>query len=342
MLARRRSDARSFTSSLRSFVYMVGFSILLPSAEGKESGGNPFAPDMFDYRTSDTFNYFSRLNHERRALIDALHAHIDGADDDTLQKLFGVQGTTLEAAVRANLNVYDSPLMSAIERYGPGVMYKSIDFQALPTGAQRRLLENGIIFSGLFGILRPDDLIPEYKLKMDASVDEIGRVSSFWKPILSPALNEALAGKFVWNLLPGVHQAAWDDDGSYRAMVQVKFYRQDESGERKAVTHGVKELRGALVGFIVQDVTDSIEGLADWEAPDGYELDMDATEFDDATKTGTVVLVQYPDWEARRAAREAARLEEEANKPKRVRRSDDEDENEQIEEPDDEPVSDDD
>ena len=59
---------------------MVGFSILLPRAEGKASGGNPFAPDMFDYRTSATFNYFSRLNHARRALIDALHAHIDEAE----------------------------------------------------------------------------------------------------------------------------------------------------------------------------------------------------------------------------------------------------------------------
>ncbi|MEM6783634.1 MAG: YaaA family protein [Bacteroidota bacterium] len=319
---------------------MVGFSILLPSAEGKVSGGNPFAPDMFDYRTSDTFNYFSRLNPERRALIDALHAHLEGADEEARHKLFGVQGTTLQTAVEANLNVYDSPLMSAIERYGPGVMYKAIDFQALPTGAQRRLLENGVIFSGLFGVLRPDDLIPEYRLKMDASVEGVGRVSSYWKPLLSPALNEALAGKFVWNLLPGAHQAAWDDDGSYRAMVQVKFFRQDESGERKAVTHGVKELRGALVGFIVQDVTESIEGLASWEAPEGFELDTEATEFDEATKTGTVVLVQYPDWEARRAAREAARAEEEANKPKRIRRSDEEDESELIEEPDDDPVSD--
>ncbi|MEM8599269.1 MAG: YaaA family protein [Bacteroidota bacterium] len=319
---------------------MVGFSILLPSAEGKASGGNPFAPDMFDYRTSDTFNYFSRLNPERRALIDALHAHIDQADEDALQKLFGVQGDTLQAAVQANLSVYDSPLMSAIERYGPGVMYKSIDFQALPTGAQRRLLENGIIFSGLFGVLRPDDLIPEYRLKMDASVDKIGRAASYWKPLLSPALNEVLAGKFVWNLLPGAHQAAWDDDGSYRAMVQVKFYRQDESGERKAVTHGVKELRGALVGFIAQDVTESIEGLDGWEAPEGFELDMEATEFDTTTKTGTVVMVQYPDWEARRAAREAARAEEEANKPKRIRRSDEEEDGDLIEEPDDEPVSD--
>ena len=31
---------------------MPNFTILLPPAEGKQDGGNPFAPDMFDYRTS--------------------------------------------------------------------------------------------------------------------------------------------------------------------------------------------------------------------------------------------------------------------------------------------------
>ena len=57
------------------------FSILLPSAEGKQSGGNPLAPDMFDYRSSNTFNYFSELNPERRTLIDALQAQVEAASE---------------------------------------------------------------------------------------------------------------------------------------------------------------------------------------------------------------------------------------------------------------------
>ena len=55
---------------------MPKFSILLPPAEGKQEGGNPFAPDMFDYRTSNTFNYFHQLKPERRKLIDHLHSVI--------------------------------------------------------------------------------------------------------------------------------------------------------------------------------------------------------------------------------------------------------------------------
>ena len=287
------------------------FSILLPSAEGKEPGGNPLAPDMFDYRSSNTFNYFSELNPERRALIDALQAEIDGADETGLETLLGVKGGTLEEAVAVNRDIYRSPLMAAVDRYGPGVMYAAMDFAGLPTGSQRRLLENGVIFSGLFGLLRPDDLIPNYRLKMDATVGDLGKVSSYWKPSLSEHLNKLLAGQSVWNLLSGTHETAWDDAETYARMIRVKFYRESDDGERTAVSHGVKELRGALVAYIVNETADSVDALEDWEAPDGYEVDRDASEIDEAGG-GTVVMVSAPGWEKRRAARRKARAQAEA------------------------------
>jgi cytoplasmic iron level regulating protein YaaA (DUF328/UPF0246 family) len=146
---------------------MVRFILLLPGAEGKRQGGNPLAPDMFDYRASNTFNYFSELNPERRALIRAVQAQAETGTG--LDRLLGVTGDALEEAVEINRHVFDAPLLAAIERYGPGVMYRAMEFEALPTGAQRRLLENGLILSGMFGLLRPDDLIPDYRLRIDAT-----------------------------------------------------------------------------------------------------------------------------------------------------------------------------
>ncbi len=305
---------------------MADFAILLPSAEGKAEGGNPLAPDMFDYRTSNTFNYFSDLNPERRAVIKVLQQTVEASGEAKLEKLFGIKGDTLEKAVQVNLDIFGSPLLAAVDRYGPGVMYSSMEFAELPTGAQRRLLENGVIFSGLFGLLRPDDLIPNYRLEMDATLPEIGKLSKYWKPTLSPALNQALKDKFVWDLLPQSHRDAWDDDGSYRALVQVKFFKE-EDGERKPVTHGVKQLRGALVNYIVRDPAESIEALHEWEAPDGYELDGDATTFDEETKTGTVVMVTSPGWEERRAARlaERARIADEKAAARAAREEEEED-----------------
>lgn len=270
---------------------MPNFSILMPPAEGKNSGGNPFAPDMFDYRTSNTFNYFNELNLERRKLIDALRKTLKMEDAD-LGKIFGVKGKTLEKAIEINRGIYDAPLMSALDRYGPGVMYKAMDFPGLPTGAQRRLLENGLIFSGLFGILRPDDLIPNYRLRMDAHLPPIGKVGTFWKERMSGRLNDTVRGHFVWNLLSGIHMDAWDDEHTYQQMVTVKFVKE-EDGERKPVTHGVKTLRGELVNYICRETLEDLDSLMEYVSPGGFAYDPEMTTFDRETKTGVVTLVQY-------------------------------------------------
>jgi uncharacterized protein len=269
---------------------MPNFVILLPPAEGKQPGGNPFAPDMFDYRTSNTFNYFNELNPSRRKLINALQDTIRSGETD-LETLFGVKNGALEEATAANLEIFKGALMATLDRYSPGVMYKSMDFAGLPTGAQRRLLENGIILSGVFGLLRPDDLIPNYKLKMDATLPEIGNVAAFWKPLISPILNRRVEAKIVWNLLPTVHRDAWDDERTYHSIVNVRFF--DESGgERKAVTHNVKPLRGQLVNYIVRETAESVEALEFWQPSEGYVFEPDSIERDEETKEVTVSFVK--------------------------------------------------
>ena len=269
---------------------MPNFSILLAPSEGKAIGGNPFAPDMFDYRTSNTFNYFKVLNPERRALIDALHAVVRNGETD-LEQLFGVKNETLEASVEANLNIYTAPLMSALDRYNPGIMYQAMDFQGLPTGAQRRLLEEGIIFSGMFGLLRPDDLIPDYRLKMDATLPGIGKISKYWKEMVSRELNDTLTDRFVWNLLPKVHEEVWNNEETYEAMVRVQFMRKVR-GELKAVTHDVKPLRGKLVNFIVQETLEDLELFMEWRHPSGYKVDPSLSSYDEPTKTHSITMVK--------------------------------------------------
>ena len=268
---------------------MPNFAILLAPSDGKQEGGNPFAPDMFDYRSSNTFNYFNELNPSRRELIGALHQALETGDE--LAEMLGVKGEGLDAAVKTNLEVLRAPLMSALDRYSPGVMYEAMDFGGLPTGAQRRLLENGIIFSGLFGLLRPDDLIPNYWLRMDATLPEVGKVYQYWRPRLSRVLNETLKDRVVWNLLSGVYEKAWEDDHSYAKLIDVQFVR-DEGGERKVVTQGVKPLRGQLVNYIVRETLEDVEGLVEWTHPEGYRYDESASSYDEETRVARVVMLR--------------------------------------------------
>lgn len=268
---------------------MPNFSILLPPAAGKQSGGNPFAPDMFDYRSSNTFNFFHELNPERRTLIRTLQEFLRAGEG--IEDLLGLKGDALAQAVQDNLELFGAPLMSALDRYSPGVMYQSMDFMGLPTGAQRRLLENGIIFSGLFGLLRPGDLIPAYRLGMAATLPGVGKVAAYWREHMSPVLNQALEGRFVWNLLPAIHASAWEDQHTYDAMVTVRWMEEKKDG-RVALSHGVKPLRGQLVNFIVRETVEDLTLFEEWQHPAGFCLDAAASTYDPSTKTHTLVMVR--------------------------------------------------
>ncbi|WP_208427074.1 MULTISPECIES: YaaA family protein [Salinibacter] len=273
---------------------MPDLTVLLSPADQKQPGGNPFAPDMFDYRTSGTFNYFDDLNPDRRELIDTLQAVVDEEGDEALGEVFGVEGYELEEAIRVNDEIYDAPLMSALDRFSPGVMYAAMDFANLPTGAQRRLLENGVILSGLFGLLRPDDLIPNYQLGMEASLPDVGPVADYWRPIISPMLNESLEDRWVWDLLPEVHRNAWTDEHTYTARVEVQFERV-EDGERVPITGEDLEVqRGQFVNFIVQETAEEMEDLREWSEEESDELtfDEDASTYDEDTKTWEIIMVQ--------------------------------------------------
>jgi cytoplasmic iron level regulating protein YaaA (DUF328/UPF0246 family) len=273
---------------------MPDLTVLLSPADQKQPGGNPFAPDMFDYRTSGTFNYFDDLNPDRRELIDTLQTVIAEEDEEALADVFGLEGYELEEAVRVNEEIYDAPLMSALDRYSPGVMYAAMDFANLPTGAQRRLLENGVVLSGLFGLLRPDDLIPNYQLGMDAELPGIGPVAEYWRPIISPILNDSLEGRWVWDMLPEVHRGAWTDEHTYQARVEVEFERV-EDGERVPITGEDLEVqRGQFVNFIVQETAEEMDDLREWAEEESDELAFDeaASTYDEDTRTWTVVMVQ--------------------------------------------------
>ena len=266
---------------------MANFSILMsPSAE-KTSGGNPFAPDMFDYRSSNTFNYFHELNPERRQLIDALQDAIESGEG--LDTILALDGDDLEHAIESDLSVFDAPLMSALDRYSPGVLYTSMNFQTLPTGAQRRLLENGVIFSGLFGLLRPDDLIPEYYLDMNGALPNVPSVRDFWRGPISALLNERVRDKVVWNLLPDELEAAWEVGHTYSEMIRVRFAR-DRRGQRTYQDQDT--LAGQFINFVVREAAEDLELVRTWVHPEGYKFHADSEQFDEDTRIRQVVFAK--------------------------------------------------
>ena len=254
--------------------------ILLPPSEGKADGGTG---EPWTKGTSR----FDGLDRPRRAVVTALR---EALRDDPA-KLLGVKGDALAAAVRADRAVLRSPTMPAIERY-TGVLYDELDASSLPAAARRHLADQVVIFSGLWGALGALDPIPDYKLKMGATLPRTGRLAAFWRPHLDRALEPELEDRVVWDLLPNEHAAAWSGGGPTTARLTVRFLDDVERGGRRelvVVSHWNKLLKGALVRHLLATGLDDPAGLASFDHPLGYGYRPELTVVDDGVTAVSLV-----------------------------------------------------
>ncbi len=243
--------------------------ILLPPSEGKAPGGD--GPSWSEGTMSVD------LDRQRRRVMASLRAAMR-ANTAARSKLLGVKGEALAAATLANRDVATAATMPAIERY-TGVLYGALDAASLDAGERDRLDRQVLIVSGLWGLVGPADPIPDYKLKMGASLRGLGKLSTWWRDGIDAVLATRSPAEPVWNLLPQEHDAAWAPP-SDRQVISVRFIEADRSGQLVAVSHWNKFMKGELVRHLVQHPDDEIGDLSRFEHSAGYRLDPSLTEVD--------------------------------------------------------------
>lgn len=264
----------------RSAAWRILTVILLPPSEGKASS-HP------DDRRSDaglaTFSHDAmawdlRVPRERARTALARAMRRRAADR---QQLLGVKGAALALSTDANRSILTAPTMPAIERY-TGVLYTELAVATLDAEARRRLDEQVVIMSGLWGALSPTDPIPDYRLKMGATIEGLvrgspakrTRLSAFWRPYLQALAAAQGWGErgLMWNLLPDEHAAAIDV--TTMPSVTVRFCERrivDGAEVFTAVSHWNKLLKGALVRWLVSTDDPTPQRLAaEFEHPRGY------------------------------------------------------------------------
>ncbi len=266
--------------------------ILLPPSEGKAPGGDGPA-------WTPGSGAWPELDARRSTVVKALQAAMR-KPVAARSKLLGVKGDALVAATATNLSVLDTATMPAIDRY-TGVLYDELDASSLSKIVRRRFDEQVVIFSGLWGIVRPGDPIPDYKLKMGASIGRPGKLSTWWRAAVTDALAPCTANRVVWDLLPNEHRAAWappvnPTTSAPTHIVSVRFLDEQQpttggkSGELIAVAHWNKLLKGSLVRHIVAAQLDDPEGLADLAHPRGYVLRPELTQIEGNRTLVSMVL----------------------------------------------------
>jgi cytoplasmic iron level regulating protein YaaA (DUF328/UPF0246 family) len=184
------------------------------------------------------------LANHRNQLAEALRTDHGGSE-----KLLGVRGDHLDRAQSANVSLVGAPSLPAWRRY-TGVVWDHLDPASLPRADRRRI----VVVSGLLGLVRGDDPVPDYRLRMGASLDPFGKLSTWWRTDLSDALNRYATGRtakqsrVIVDLLPKEHRAAWTPDGRVRG-VSIEFV--DRTG--KPGGHFAKAAKGELARAVLAD-----------------------------------------------------------------------------------------
>jgi hypothetical protein len=222
--------------------------LLLPPSEGKAPGGDrrraSWAP------TAGTFG--ASLAQQRADVVDALHV-ARGGDE----RLLGVRGAHLDRSRAANVGLVGALTLPAWRRY-TGVVWDHLDPATLPPSARRRI----VVVSALLGLVRGDDPVPDYRLKMSANLPPMGTLARWWRPTLSAALLAASRRRFVIDLLPQEHRAAID----FARVRSVSITLVDPSG--KPGGHAAKAAKGVLARAILLDGLGAIDT---WHHPQ-FEL----------------------------------------------------------------------
>tara|TARA_B100001250_G_scaffold393458_1_gene396291 strand:+ start:506 stop:1201 length:696 start_codon:yes stop_codon:yes gene_type:complete len=181
------------------------------------------------------------------------------------EDLSSVYGTSEEKAMifhRQNQDIFNSKCAYAIERY-TGVVYEHLSWESLNQKA-KNFLENHIyIFSGLFGMVTPKTLIPDYKLKMN-----VLSLQYHWNQILTEELKKE---DLVIDLLPQVHRKAYTKGSN---VISIDF-QVIKKGKKSAAGHFGKAVKGQLIRYIAQNQISNIDDFGGFEYS-GFKWDGQA------------------------------------------------------------------
>jgi cytoplasmic iron level regulating protein YaaA (DUF328/UPF0246 family) len=245
--------------------------ICLPPSEGKTPAPADAPPVDLTTLTAPS------LTSQRTAVLEALAAVSVRPDATSVLKV----GAGLADEVARNADLKSAPAAPASRVY-TGVLYAAADLAALPADAARRAAGTVRIFSGLWGVVAPDDRIPAYRLSMGVDLPGPGKLATAWRPHLEEALAERAAGDVVVDCRSAAYLAAWRPrtTGPRAAdWVAVRVVRE-AGGKRTVVSHNAKHTRGVLTGHLLRRAG---------EPPSSAEALLDAARELDGEVIGTAV-----------------------------------------------------
>lgn len=144
-----------------------------------------------------------------------------------------------------------------------GDVYQGLDAYTIPKDKLDQLQETLRILSGLYGLLRPLDLIQPYRLEMGTQL-KIGRKKNlyeFWKKTITAHLNSELEdGELFINLASNEYFNVIDPK-TLKVPVITPIFKDWKKDKLKVISFFAKKARGSMVRYILDTGAKTLEDI---------------------------------------------------------------------------------
>jgi cytoplasmic iron level regulating protein YaaA (DUF328/UPF0246 family) len=166
-----------------------------------------------------------------------------------------------------------------------GDVYTGMDAYTLPIEKLDALQDKLRILSGLYGVLKPLDLIQPYRLEMGTNVGLNSKKNLYeiWQKKITDSLNKEMEKEEIFiNLASNEYYKAVNQK-ELKAKVITPVFKDFNNGKLKIVSFFAKKARGSMVRYIIDKNVESIEEIKGFDY-EGYKFS------DNETKNNTELV----------------------------------------------------
>ncbi len=160
-----------------------------------------------------------------------------------------------------------------------GDVYEGLAAESLPPAGVDYLQAHLRILSGLYGLLRPLDLIQPYRLEMGTALaNPRGKnLYEFWGDTIAEALNRALAEQQTDTLINLASQEYFKSvSGKLKARLITPVFKDEKNGQYKVISFYAKRARGLMVRYAAEQQISEPEELKAFDL-EGYAYNAAAS-----------------------------------------------------------------
>ncbi|NND16461.1 MAG: peroxide stress protein YaaA [Eudoraea sp.] len=159
-----------------------------------------------------------------------------------------------------------------------GEVYLGLDPFTLSKDQIDQLQEKLRILSGLYGILKPLDLIQPYRLEMGTTLryNRYRNLYEFWQKKITKALNEQLEDDEVFINLASNEYFKAIDIKALKVPVITPVFKDWKNGQLKVLSFFAKKARGRMVRYILDHNADTLDTIRNFNY-DGYAFSEEQT-----------------------------------------------------------------